>query len=256
MSSSSSFSGEAEQRQLGRNGVDVIDEFCEASIFDEAAKYLTKSNLKLSNDQKLTFYALFKQATIGPCNTPKPSLLYVYDRTKWNSWNDLGKMNKDEAILRYLNELEKVAPSWREESGNLVAVDSDDESGGGGGGGSNGAMIMPQSRPIAEDEVPEAEMDPNQKHIWHYAGQNNIEKVKEFIQNGVSVNEKDDEGRTSVAFSMHVGSSHWANACHLLTSIVFSVASLLSFLSSFSFPSSVLSTGQLIAVTMIWPCVW
>src|SRR4051812_14813723 len=98
----SGFSGEPEQRQLGKNGVDVIDELCEASIFDEAAKYLTRSTLKLTNDQKLTFYALFKQATIGPCNTPKPSILSMYDRTKWNAWNDLGKLSKDEAIVRYV----------------------------------------------------------------------------------------------------------------------------------------------------------
>src|SRR5690242_12201907 len=108
---------QAEQRRLGANGVDVIDELCEASIFDEAAKYLTRTKLKLSNDQKLTFYALFKQATIGPCNTSKPSILNMYERTKWNAWNELGKMSKDEAIMRYVNELEKVAPSWKEEAG-------------------------------------------------------------------------------------------------------------------------------------------
>ena len=112
-----SFAGEAEQRQFGRNGVDVIDEFCEASVFDDAARYLTKSALKLSNEQKLTFYALFKQATIGPCNTSKPSLLSMYERTKWNAWNDLGKLSKDAAIVRYVAELEKVSPSWREQAG-------------------------------------------------------------------------------------------------------------------------------------------
>lgn len=89
----------------------------QASIFDDAAKYLTKATLKLSNDQKLSFYALFKQATIGPCNTPKPSILSMYDRAKWNAWNDLGKLSKDEAIVRYVAELEKVSPSWREHAG-------------------------------------------------------------------------------------------------------------------------------------------
>ena len=121
----------------------------------------------------------------------------MYDRTKWNSWNDLGKMNKDEAIMRYVNELEKVAPSWKEQSGVLMSNDSDDESGG-GGGGADGAMIMPQSRPVGEAEVAISELSADEKQIWFYAGQNNVKAIKEWIAKGVSVNAKDEEGRTSV----------------------------------------------------------
>lgn len=195
----SHFSGEAEQRRLGANGVDVIDEFCEASIFDEAAKYLTKaSKLKLSNDQKLRFYALFKQVTVGPCNTPKPSLLAMYDRAKWSAWNDLGKMSKDEAIVRYVAELEKVAPSWRQESGVDADADSDDESG--GGGGSDG-MMAPQSRPVGEAEVPLSQLAEGDKTIWLWAGQGSAEQVAKAVQAGVSINAQDEEGRTPL---------HWA----------------------------------------------
>lgn len=194
------FGGEADQRQLGANGVDVIDEFCEASIFEEAAKYLSNTKkLKLSNDQKLAFYAFYKQATIGPCNTPKPGLLSMYERTKWNAWNDLGRMSKDEAIMRYVHELEQVAPSWKEAAGVLVDNDSDDEGGkGGGGDATDGAMIMPQSRPIVEAEVAESELSASQKHIWFAAGKNDLPAIKAWIAKGVSVNAKDEEGRTSV----------------------------------------------------------
>ena len=30
-----------------------------------------------TNDQKLAFYSLYKQATIGPCNVPKPPMYQV-----------------------------------------------------------------------------------------------------------------------------------------------------------------------------------
>jgi len=194
---------QAEQRRLGANGVDVIDELCEASIFDEAAKYLTRTKLKVSNEQKLTFYALFKQATIGPCNTSKPSILNMYERTKWNAWNELGKMSKDEAIMRYVNELEKVAPSWKEEAGNVGAADSDsDESdGGGGGGGTGGAMMHPQSRPIEEEEVPESDVPDAQKDIAFYAKLNRPNMIRQLIEKGESVDKKDEEGMTAL---------HWA----------------------------------------------
>lgn len=38
---------------------------------------------KLSRDEQLRFYALFKQATEGPCAEPAPSRLQVVARMKW-----------------------------------------------------------------------------------------------------------------------------------------------------------------------------
>ena len=52
--------------------------------FDEASRFLSESrNIKLNDDQKLRFYALFKQATVGPCTVPKPGLLEFVNRAKW-----------------------------------------------------------------------------------------------------------------------------------------------------------------------------
>lgn len=41
----------------------------------------------LDTAQQLRLYALFKYATIGPCNTAKPSLLDWAGRAKWSAWN-------------------------------------------------------------------------------------------------------------------------------------------------------------------------
>ena len=66
-----------------------------------------------SNDQKLAFYALFKQATDGPCAASAPSRLQMVARAKWTAWNDLGKLSKADARARYVAEVAKLYPNWR-----------------------------------------------------------------------------------------------------------------------------------------------
>jgi hypothetical protein len=49
------------------------------------------SGVKLSNETKLAFYTLFKQATDGPCTEKAPSRLKVIEYAKWKGWSALGK---------------------------------------------------------------------------------------------------------------------------------------------------------------------
>jgi acyl-CoA-binding protein len=53
------------------------------TVFEQAAKVLTNSKLKLTNEQKLKFYSLYKQGTIGKCNIPKPGMLEFVEKSKW-----------------------------------------------------------------------------------------------------------------------------------------------------------------------------
>ena len=59
----------------------------------------------------LMFYSLYKQATIGPCNIPKPSFWDVINKAKWNAWSALGSMSKEDAMCRYVEEIKKVVSS-------------------------------------------------------------------------------------------------------------------------------------------------
>lgn len=61
-----------------------------------------------SNELMLRFYSYFKQATEGPCDKPKPGFWDVVNRAKWESWNKLGTMAKDEAMHAYVDELHKI----------------------------------------------------------------------------------------------------------------------------------------------------
>ncbi|CAM6033998.1 unnamed protein product [Sphagnum compactum] len=73
---------------------------------------LKSSSLGLSDDTTLLLYGLYKQATVGPCNVPKPWSWNVIDLAKWTSWNQLGRMDSMEAMRLFIRTLEEEDPSW------------------------------------------------------------------------------------------------------------------------------------------------
>ena len=64
-----------------------------------------------SHDLMLRFYAYFKQATEGPNLGPKPSFWEVVKKAKWDAWTKLGNMPKTDAMVAYVEELNKVYPT-------------------------------------------------------------------------------------------------------------------------------------------------
>ncbi|GCB74097.1 hypothetical protein scyTo_0003184 [Scyliorhinus torazame] len=61
-----------------------------------------------SNELMLKFYSYYKQATLGPCNTPRPGFWDPIGKYKWDAWNSLGDMTKEEAMIAYVEEMKKV----------------------------------------------------------------------------------------------------------------------------------------------------
>ncbi|KAH9755180.1 Acyl-CoA-binding domain-containing protein 4 [Citrus sinensis] len=70
---------------------------------NSSAKELTS---KFSNDSALLLYALYQQATVGPCNVPKPSSWSPVEQSKWKSWQGLGNMATTEAMRLFVKILE------------------------------------------------------------------------------------------------------------------------------------------------------
>ncbi|XP_026316326.1 acyl-CoA-binding domain-containing protein 5 isoform X2 [Hyposmocoma kahamanoa] len=81
-----------------------------------------------SNELMLRFYSYFKQATAGPCDIPKPGFWDVVNRAKWESWNRLGNMTKEEAMQAYVSELHKIIEtmSYNQDVASFLSVDDDD----------------------------------------------------------------------------------------------------------------------------------
>lgn len=63
------------------------------------------------NEVKLKLYALYKQATDGPCNTPKPGMLDFVNKAKWEAWNGLGSLPKDTARQNYVDLVTSLSSS-------------------------------------------------------------------------------------------------------------------------------------------------
>uniref|UniRef100_UPI003AAA6FCA enoyl-CoA delta isomerase 2 n=1 Tax=Centroberyx gerrardi TaxID=166262 RepID=UPI003AAA6FCA len=69
--------------------------------FNQAKDRLGSLKNDPGNQVKLQIYALFKQATQGPCNTPKPGMLDFVNKAKWDAWNSLGSITQDDARQQY-----------------------------------------------------------------------------------------------------------------------------------------------------------
>ncbi|XP_039609832.1 acyl-CoA-binding domain-containing protein 5A isoform X1 [Polypterus senegalus] len=61
-----------------------------------------------SNEMMLKFYSYYKQATMGPCNIPRPGFWDPTGKYKWDAWNSLGDMSKDDAMIAYVEEMKKI----------------------------------------------------------------------------------------------------------------------------------------------------
>lgn len=63
------------------------------------------------NQVKLKLYALYKQATDGPCNMPKPGVFDLVNKAKWEAWNSLGSLPKETARQNYVDLVSSLSPS-------------------------------------------------------------------------------------------------------------------------------------------------
>ncbi|XP_062484209.1 acyl-CoA-binding domain-containing protein 4 isoform X2 [Pezoporus occidentalis] len=68
-----------------------------------------RGSYRPSYEEMLRFYSYYKQATAGRCEGPRPGFWDPIGRYKWDAWNSLGRMSKEEAMEAYVAEMKKVA---------------------------------------------------------------------------------------------------------------------------------------------------
>ena len=80
------------------------------SQFDTAVETVrtAKGDFEPSNDMKLEFYSLFKQATEGDVSGKRPGMLNIVGRAKYDAWAKRKGMSRDEAMQKYIDNVESV----------------------------------------------------------------------------------------------------------------------------------------------------
>ena len=65
------------------------------------------------DDTLLDLYALYKQATVGDINIPRPMFYDLKGQAKWEAWNKRKTMTKEQAMDQYIGLVDAmVAAGW------------------------------------------------------------------------------------------------------------------------------------------------
>ena len=80
--------------------------------FEEASARMSSQDIAdqvgaMTNDEKLDFYALFKQGTVGDVNTERPGMLDMKGKAKWDAWKAKEGMSQDDAKAAYVAKVQE-----------------------------------------------------------------------------------------------------------------------------------------------------
>jgi diazepam-binding inhibitor (GABA receptor modulating acyl-CoA-binding protein) len=70
--------------------------------FLTAADYVKKLKSTPNNDELGVLYGLYKQATVGDINVPKPGFFSFKESKKWESWNQYKGLSTYDSEVKYI----------------------------------------------------------------------------------------------------------------------------------------------------------
>ena len=71
--------------------------------FKETCDWVTNNAMPATQDEKLECYAYFKQANNGDVEGSQPWSVQFEARAKWDAWNGVKGMSKEEAMQKYVD---------------------------------------------------------------------------------------------------------------------------------------------------------
>lgn len=167
------------------------------TTFNKACDHLQFLVNQLDANTLLEFYGLYKQATVGPCNTSKPGIFSVNARAKWNAWNDMGSINKECAMQKYVAKLNEIEPDWNQhDTATKKKVKK--------------PAWVSVSTPLAaesDDEHKEA------KTLIDHVKDGNVDEVLAFISSTLSLEQQRSHAKNSIVNEYDadgLGAIHWA----------------------------------------------
>lgn len=76
--------------------------------FEQAQKDVKTLTERPSNDDLLTLYATFKQASEGDVSGKRPGMLDMVGRAKYDAWAKLKGKNTDDAMQAYVKKVDQL----------------------------------------------------------------------------------------------------------------------------------------------------
>lgn len=173
--------------------------------FQEAVKRVNSSTVKVSDQVKLSFYSLYKQATVGKCNVPRPSFFDFVGKLKWDAWNKLGDMSKEDAMRKYIETTDANIPNDKPKPKTEAGAAAEDQA---------DAPDKPKGMSWAVFSKPQGAAEDGDKDVWDYAANGETDKVLEILKKEKTVDIVGEEDRTP--FMIAVDRGHVALAEALL----------------------------------------
>ncbi|MBL0422275.1 acyl-CoA-binding protein [Ramlibacter sp. AW1] len=79
-----------------------------SSEFDQAVVRSRQLSARPDNATLLKIYGLYKQATLGDVDQPKPGMGDLVGRAKWDAWSTLRGTPPEEAKRRYVELIDSL----------------------------------------------------------------------------------------------------------------------------------------------------
>ncbi|KAK9832959.1 hypothetical protein WJX74_002919 [Apatococcus lobatus] len=195
--------------------------------FEEATSVVASAAVSgrpaLSDDAKLAFYGLFKQATVGDNATPRPNFFDRKGRAKWVAWAELEGMPASEARLGYIELLKQLVPSWKSQEEDQskpvgtslgpvissLASTSESTTLGAGPGPEVGSLhaaamegdMDALNAGIAQG-LPVNARDPDGCSPLHWAAdKGHVQIIRRLAESGADLNPRDSDGQTPLHYA-------------------------------------------------------
>lgn len=76
--------------------------------FQQAADKVKHLKSKPTDSEMLELYGLYKQATVGDCNTDRPGMFDMKGKAKWDEWDKRKGLSKAEAEKEYISVVQRL----------------------------------------------------------------------------------------------------------------------------------------------------
>ncbi|CAH0481852.1 unnamed protein product [Peronospora belbahrii] len=182
---------------ITKHGMNELDAKFQVAVDFIAAR----GSNKMTNEQKLTLYAFYKQAHFGKCSVDRPSAVDMVGSAKWESWKGLGDMSQEMAKQQYFEWVQELFEEfdvhgpkrWRSSLASSSKATSDSMS-------LDNEMLM--SRAVSTPKVDMSTEEWKVKDdIFYCASTGNLDKLLPVLDKGEDINAQDLDGRTMM---------HWA----------------------------------------------